>query len=67
MYCTLKADAPGNREGIPMWSQLSKSQKQEPQATALTRSSRRTDFTINMTGGIEFARDILPSLQMKGS
>lgn len=35
--------------------------------TGLTRSPRRTDFTIAMTGAIEFARDILPLLQIKAA
>lgn len=48
-----------------MWNQRSESKKQKPQATRLTRSPRRTDFTINMTGGIAFVRCIASPLDEK--
>lgn len=48
-----------------MGSQRSESKKQKPQATRLTRSPRRTDFTINMTGGIEFVRCIASAADEK--
>lgn len=41
-----------------MWSQWSESKKQKPQATRLTRTPRRTNLNINVTGGTEFEKYI---------
>lgn len=66
MYHTLQADTPGNlRGGISVWSQLSESKKQKPQATGLTRMPRRTNLTINVTGGNEFEKCIASTAHEK--
>lgn len=48
-----------------MWRQWSERERRKPQATELTRSPRRTDFTINMTAGIKFVRCVASTADEK--